>query len=327
MSGSYKIAVVGAGSIGGFLGATLARAGEDVTFVARGETLKALQRGLTMIDPAGERHAVTAGAAAIDDAGTFDLVILALKAQQIGAVAPHLGRLFKGDAPLLAVQNGLPWWYFQKSGDAFDGKRVESVDPGGRISAAIDPKRVIGGVIYVAASIVTPGTIHVTETNRMAIGEPDSSLSPRAARIAEMFTRAGFKTTASPTIRTEIWTKLWGNAVFNPISALTGAGLSDMATDPAVGTLVAAVMDETERVAARFGVRMPMSIPQRIALAASLGNHKTSMLQDIEAGRPPELEANVGAVVEFARLAGVDTPNLDTLYTCARLLAATVTRR
>lgn len=325
MSSLQKIAVVGAGSMGGFLGAALALAGEDVTFIARGGTLAALENGFTMIDPAGARHAVPAKAAAIDAAGPFDLVILALKAQQIGGVAPHLAPLLGPDTPILAVQNGLPWWYFHDSGGPFEGRRVEAVDPDGRIGAHIENRRVIGGVIYAAASVAAPGVVHVTETGRMAIGEPDGSLSGRAAEIAARITRAGFKTAASADIRTEIWTKLWGNCSFNPVSALTGAGLADIARDPEVRALVAAVMAEIEAVAGRFGIRMPITIAQRIAITESLGNHKTSMLQDIEARRPPELDANVGAVVELARLAGVATPNLDAVYACTRLLARTVT--
>lgn len=325
MSASDRIAIVGAGSVGGFLGATLALAGEDVTFIARGATLEALRRGFTFIDPAGARHAVSAQAAAIEDAEPFDLVILALKAQQIGGVLTYLPRLLKQDTPVVAVQNGIPWWYFQKSGGPLEGRRVAAVDPDGSIAQGIDSRRVLGGVIYVAATVVEPGVVHATETSRMVIGEPDGSASPRAAAVASLFQRAGFTCTLSNDIRTDIWTKLWGNSVFNPMSALTGAGLADMARDPGTRTVVSAAMAEVERVARRFGVRMPMSLEQRIAVAASLGNHKTSMLQDIEARRPPELGANVGAVVELARLVREPTPTLDAIHTCARLLARTVT--
>ena len=325
MSTSFKIAVVGAGSVGGFLGAKLAMAGEDVTFIARGETLKALKQGFTMIDPAGVRHAPPVKAAAIADAGPFDLVFLGLKAQQISAVAPDLKNLLGPDTPIVAVQNGVPWWYFHKSGGAFEGRRVEAVDPGGVITNAIDSARVIGGVIYVAAAVTAPGVIRVTETNRIVLGEPDGSISPRAKDAVERLARTGLKSTVTPEIRTEIWTKLWGNLSFNPVSALTRAGLSDMTSDPAVCALVAAIMAEAEQVAAHLGIRMPITLQQRIDITAKLGRHKTSMLQDIEAGRAPELDATVTAVVEFARMAGVATPYLDAIYACTGLLARMVT--
>lgn len=325
MAATPRIAIVGAGSVGGFLGAKLALAGGDVTFIARGATLEALQRGFTFIDPAGARHAVPSKSTAIEDAGAFDLVILGLKAQQIGGILTHLPRLLHAETPILAVQNGIPWWYFHKIGGPYEGRRVEAVDPDGAIGRAIEGRRVIGGVIYVAANVAAPGVVHATETNRMVIGEPDGSASPRATAAAAMVDRAGFKTTVSTDIRTDIWTKLWGNSVFNPVSALTGAGLADISNDAGTRTLAAAAMAEVERVAARFGVRMPMSIDQRIALAASLGNHKTSMLQDIEARRAPELGANVGAVVELAHLVGEPVPTLETIHACARLLARTVT--
>jgi len=180
-------------------------------------------------------------------------------------------------------------------------------------------------VIYVAATVVEPGVVHATEVNRLVLGEPDGSASQRATALAEMFVDAGFKTTLSTDIRTDIWTKLWGNSVFNPMSALTGAGLADLATDPGTRTLIAATMAEVERVALHYGVRMPMSIEQRIGVSEKLGNHKTSMLQDIEARRPPELGANVAAVAELARLVGEPTPMLDAIHTCARMLARKVT--
>lgn len=325
MATGGKIAVVGAGAVGGYLGGILALAGEDVTFIARGATLDALKRGFALVDPKGARHAVPTKAAAIENAGAFNLVILALKAQQIGGVLGHLPSLLKGRAPIVAVQNGIPWWYFHKSGGPHEGRRVVAVDPDGRIGAAIEGERIIGGVIYVAAKVVSPGVVHASEVNRMVLGEPDGTLSPRVTQLAGMFVRAGFTTTASADIRTDIWTKLWGNSVFNPVSALTGAGLATIATDGGTRALVSEAMAEVEEVASRYGVRMPMSINKRIDLAASLGDHKTSMLQDIEAKRPPELGANVAAVIELARLAGQPTPMLDAIHTCTRLLAHAVT--
>ena len=322
---TFKIAIVGAGSVGGFVGGKLALAGEDVTFIARGATLKALQQGFTMIDPTGARHAPPVKAAAIDAAGPFDLVFLGLKAQQIGAAAPMLKNLLGPDTPVVALQNGVPWWYFQKSGGAFEGQHIEAVDPGGYIAAAIDPARVIGGVIYVAATVPAPGVVHVTETNRIILGEPDGSISARSEDAAARLNRAGVKALVTPAIRTEIWTKLWGNLALNPISALTRAGLSDIIDDPPMRQLVAAVMGEAEQVAAHLGIRMAMTIDERIAVTRKLGRHKTSTLQDIEAGRPPELDALVAAVVEFARMGGIPTPYLDAIHACSGLLARMVT--
>lgn len=320
-----RIAVVGAGSVGGYIGGKLALAGEDVTFIARGESLKALKQGFTMIDPSGERHAPPVKAAAIDEAGPFDLVLLGLKAHQIGAVAPSIEHLLAPGAPVVAMQNGVPWWYFHRSGGPFEGQHIEAVDPGGRIFAAIDPTRVIGGVIYVAATVPAPGIVHVTETNRIILGEPDHSISPRIEAVAASTSRAGIKTVVSPTIRSDIWTKLWGNLALNPVSALTRAGLSDIIDDPQARKLVAAIMAEAEQVAAHLGVRMSMTIDERIAVTRKLGRHKTSTLQDIEAGRPPELDALVAAVMEFARMGGIPTPYLDAIHACTDLLARMVT--
>ncbi len=322
---SFKIAIVGAGSVGGYLGGNLALAGEDVTFIARGESLKALKQGFTMIDPTGARLAPPVKAAAIDDAGKFDLVFLGLKAQQIGAVAPHLHHLLKPDTAIVAAQNGVPWWYFHKSGGAFEGHRIEAVDPGGRIFDAIDPARVIGGVIYVAATVPAPGVVHVTETNRVILGEPDGRVTPRIEDAAARLNTAGIKALVSTAIRTDIWTKLWGNLALNPLSALTRGGLSDIIDDPPMRKLVAAIMAEAEQVAAHLGVRMSMTIDERIAVTRKLGRHKTSTLQDIEAGRPPELDALVAAVVEFARMGGIATPYLDAIHACSGLLARMVT--
>lgn len=223
------------------------------------------------------------------------------------------------------MQNGVPWWYFQKSGGAFDGQHVEAVDPGGAIAAAIDPARVIGGVIYVATTVPSPGVVHVTETNRIILGEPDGSLSPRVEDAAARLNRAGVKALVSPTIRTDIWTKLWGNLALNPVSALTRGGLSDIIDDPPLRALVAAIMAEAEQVAAQLGIRMSMTIDERIAVTRKLGRHKTSTLQDIEAGRQPELDAMVTAVVESARRGGINTPYLDAIHACTGLLARMVT--
>ncbi len=325
MTAFQKIAVVGAGAMGGMLGGMLAAHGEDVTFIARGETLAALKRGFTMIDPAGAHHTPPVKAAAADDSGPFDLVILCLKAHQIAAAAKTLPRLFHAETPVVAVLNGIPWWYFHKSGGPFEGRAVATVDPDGSIAHAIAGRRVIGGVIYAAANVPAPGVIHVTNTSVLHIGEPDGSASARLTEIANLFNRAAFKTVASADIRTDIWTKVWGNSSFNPVSALTGAGLSTIARDPGACDVVRGIMREVEQVVEALGLRMKVSLEQRIKITEALGNHKTSMLQDIEAKRFPEIDANLGAVAEIARMVGVATPMLDAIMTVTRLLARTVT--
>lgn len=325
MTAFQKIAVVGAGSMGGLLGAKLALDGHDVTFIARGATLEALKRGFTMIDAAGVRHTPNVKAAAADEAGPFDLVILCLKANQIAAAAKTLPRLFHKDTPVLAVLNGIPWWYFHKNGGPLDGRPISAVDPSGAIGQAIEGRRVIGAVIYAAAKVVEPGTVHVTDTMRFILGEPDGSLSPRLTAITEMFNRTGFPTIASTEIRADIWTKVWGNCSFNPVSALTGAGLASIARDKGACDVVRAIMQEAEQVVEGLGLKMKMGLQQRIDVTESLGDHKTSMLQDIEAKRMPETDANMGAVSEIAQLVGVPTPMLDAIHTATRLLGQRVT--
>jgi len=320
-----KIAVVGAGAMGGLLGAKLALGGHDVTFIARGATLEALKRGFTMIDAKGARHRPPIKAAAAEEAGPFDLVILCLKAHQIAAAAQTLPRLFRSDTPVLAVLNGIPWWYFHKNGGAFDGRRLAAVDPDGAIGRAIEGRRVIGGVIYAAAKVVEPGVVHVTDTMRFIIGEPDGSASARAQAVADMFNRTGFNTVVSTEIRSDIWTKVWGNSSFNPVSALTGAGLAGIVRDQGACDVVRAIMREVQGVVEGLGLKMKMDLEQRIKVTESLGDHKTSMLQDIEARRMPETDANMGAVAEIAQLVGVPTPMLETIHTATRLLGRAVT--
>jgi 2-dehydropantoate 2-reductase len=248
-----------------------------------------------------------------------------VKAQQVAGAAPGLQRLFHKDTPVLAVLNGIPWWYFHKSGGAFDGRQIEAVDPGGRIAEAIGGHRVVGGVIYAAAKVVEPAVVQVADALSLTIGEPDNTESLRTAEISNLFNRAGFKTPVSTDIRADIWTKVWGNCSFNPVSALTGAGLATIARDPGACTVVRTIMEEVERVVERLGVKMKMPLQKRIDITESLGDHKTSMLQDIEAKRMPEIAANMGAVVEIARLVDVPTPMLEAIHASTRLLARAVT--
>jgi 2-dehydropantoate 2-reductase len=323
-----RICVVGAGAIGGLAGASLALAGHEVTFIARGANRDAInQRGLRVTYADG--RVATARANATDDfarAGTFELVILALKAHQLGEVAAQVESLCRADTVVLPMQNGIPFWYFHRHGGALEGRAVESVDPGGRIRAAIDPRRIVGCVIFVAAERVAPGEVRHTGYDRLPMGELDGSRSPRIERIARAFEEAGFKAPILDDIRSEVWVKLWGNASFNPISALTRATLVDICTDPDGRELAARIMEETQAVAAKLGIAFRVTIDKRIEGAARVGPHKTSMLQDVEAGRRLELDALVGSVVELGGIVGVPTPTLRAIYQAARLLDRTIRR-
>jgi len=322
-----KIAVVGAGAIGGYVGGWLAAAGEDVTFIARGANLEAIRRnGMRVIGEDGvEVHARTA--TANDKAGAVgpqDLVILAVKAHQVAAVAGDIHHLCDDTTPIVTMQNGIPWWYFHRLGGEYDGTPVRSADPDGSIGRLIDANRVIGSVVYPAATLVEPGVVHVVEGRRFTLGEPDGSSSPRAQLVSDAFTRAGFKAPIISDIRGEIWLKLWGNLSFNPISALGHATLVDLLQFPLTRELCIEMMREAEAIAGKLGVRFRVGIDKRIAGAEKVGAHKTSMLQDVEAGRPIEIEALVGAVVELGRLTGTPAPHIDAVYACASLLAKTL---
>src|SRR6266498_3403398 len=295
-----KFAVVGAGAIGAFAGAMLAKAGEDVTLIARGAHLRAMQeRGVRVRGSFGEFEAHPA---ATDDPGTVgpvDVVLLTLKAHGLPAMAPRLAPLMGPDTCVLSAQNGIPWWYFHRHGDEWEGTQLETVDPGGVIGQSIDPARVIGCVVYPSTTIVEPGIVWHIEGTRFAIGEPDGSKSERCRRIADAFIKAGLRCPIRADIRHDMWVKLMGNVAFNPISALTRATLVEIVQCPETRALAAEIMTEAESVAKRLGVDIGVSIEQRIEGAEKVGNHKTSMLQDVEAGRPLELEAIVGAVVEL----------------------------
>ena len=319
-----RIAVVGAGAIGGYLGARLCLAGEEVTFIARGRNLEAIATdGMRLIEEDGEeRVARAAVAASAREAGPHDLVLLAVKAHQVSALAPEAPALFRPETPVVTLQNGVPWWFFYRLEGPHEGRTVRSVDPAGSIGEHIESRRVIGAVVYPACELLAPGRVKVVEGNRFALGEPDGERTPRIARIAESFARAGFKAPVSTDIRSEIWLKLWGNLAFNPVSALTHATLAEICDFPLTRALAAAMMEEARIVAEKLGVRVRISIERRIAGAAAMGAHKTSMLQDVEAGRALELDALTGAVVELARLTDTPTPTIDAIHACAALLAA-----
>ena len=318
-----KIAVVGAGAIGGYVGGWLAAAGEEVTFIARGANLDAIRRsGMRVV---GEDGSTVSARPAVNqrtsDAGPQDFVILAVKAHQVSAVAADLAALCQSETAIVTMQNGIPWWYFHKHGGPFEGTPVKSADPDGTIARLIDADRIIGSVVYPAATLASPGVIHVVEGKRFTLGELDGSTSERAQAIAGAFTRAGFKAPVIADIRSEIWLKLWGNLSFNPISALTHATLAGLLRFPATRELSVAMMREAESVANKLGVTFRVGIDKRIAGAEKVGEHKTSMLQDVEAGRPMEIEALVGAVVELGRLTATPTPHIDAVYALVSLLA------
>ncbi len=316
-----RIVIVGAGAIGGYIGARLAKVGADVVLHARGPHLRAMQdHGLRVISPDGDftvQPVVSGDLAAV---GVADVVFLGVKAHSLTALAPTLRPLLGPETVVVSTQNGIPWWYFQGSGGELEGLRLERVDPGGVIASAIEPRRVVGSLAYFATDIVEPGVIRHTEGNRISFGEPDGSKSERARRIAEALIAAGFRCPVTPRFRHEIWVKLLGNVAFNPISALTRGTLEELARHPDVSRLVRELMVETEAVAARLGIELPISIDQRMAGAEKVGAHKTSMLQDLEAGRPMELEAVVGAVVELGERLGVPMTATRAVYACAKLL-------
>ncbi len=321
-----RICVVGAGAIGGFMGAKLALAGSEVTLIARGPHLAAIRaHGLKLI-MAGGTELIATNAQATDDisaAGTHDVVILALKAHQIAAVAADIPTLFGPDTSVVTVQNGIPWWYFQKHGGEFDGHRLASLDPDGTLERYIPPDRIIGSIAYPATDKPEPGVIQHVEGNRFPLAELDGSTTDRVTRLAAVFTEAGFKSKVTTDIRSQIWLKAWGNLSFNPISALTGATLVKICQFPETRALATAMMHEAQEIAEKLGVTFRHTIEQRIAGAEKVGEHKTSMLQDVEAGRSLELDALVGVVAELGRLTSIPTPSIDAVYACVKLMEAT----
>ena len=322
-----KIAMIGAGAIGGLVGAKLAEAGYDVTFMVRGANLEAIRRGgVRLIASDGREVAVRAVRASNDYAavGAQDVVVLAVKAHQLADVAADAARLIGPETVVVTMQNGIPFWYFHRHGGELAGTVVRSVDPSGALARHIPPEQVLGCVVYPASELVAPGVVVHIEGDRLPLGELDGSRSERVVRVSECLVRAGFKAPVLDDIRAEIWLKLWGNLTFNPISALTRATLVDICEDDATRTLAAAMMGEAQTVAEQLGIAFRVSLERRIAGAARVGKHKTSMLQDIEASREPELDALVGSVMELGRLTGVATPHIDAVYSLTRLLARTL---
>ncbi len=320
-----KIAVFGAGAIGGLLGARFAAAGHDVTLIARGDHLAAMRRdGLRLIDAEGERALPVR---ATDDpaaAGPQDAVVLTLKAHTAGAAAEAMRPLLAPGTAVVTAMNGLPYWYFHGLDGPWRDRRLESVDPGGRLWRTLGPERAVGCVVYAAADRPAPGVVRHVDSNRFILGEPDGTESARVSALADAFRRAGFDAPVSRRIRDDIWLKLLGNLSFNPISVLTHETLSGMATDPGTRAIARATIEEAMAVAERLGVTFEIDADARIEMARGIGPHKTSMLQDLEAGRSLEIDPIVAAVTEIAGWLGVRTPTLDMLLALVRQRARNV---
>jgi 2-dehydropantoate 2-reductase len=322
-----KIAIVGAGAIGGYAGVKLALAGERVTFLARGANLEAIRsRGVKLILSDGRELLASDVQASADYSlvGPQDIVIIAVKAHQMDAVANDVPKLFGPETAVVTMQNGIPYWYFHKHGGAFEGRCVESVDPTGLCLRQIPPARVIGCVVYPASALVAPGVIRHIEGDRFPVGELDGSASSRVRAVSECFTRAGFQAPVLDNIRAEIWLKLWGNLTFNPISALTRATLADICQYPPTRKLAAAMMTEAQSVANKLGIAFRLPIERRIAGAERVGKHKTSMLHDLEAGRVMETDALLGSVLELARMTATEVPTIEAVYALTKLLGKTI---
>ncbi|HEX8417086.1 MAG TPA: 2-dehydropantoate 2-reductase [Methylobacterium sp.] len=325
-----SIAIVGAGAIGGFLGVRLANAGERVTFIARGANLAAIrENGMRLIEEDGsEIHVKTLTATqSMADAGPHEVVLLTVKAHQVGPIAADLHHLIGPETVVVTMQNGIPWWYFSGGhGGELAGTHLETADPGGLIAKNLDAAKVIGSVVYPAAVLTEPGVVQVIEGHRFGLGELDGAMTPRVQALAQRLIKAGFRAPVTSDIRAEIWLKLWGNLSFNPISALSHATLVDICQFPETRALAADMMREAQAIANALGVTFKLGIEKRIAGAEKVGAHKTSMLQDVEAGRPIELEALVGSIIELGRLTGTPTPHIDTVYALMRLLAQSLDR-
>lgn len=316
-----KICVFGAGAIGGYLAAKLASAGADVSIVARGPHLEAIQaNGLTLIEEGASHVTVRVRASqTAADLGAQDYVIITLKAHSVPPVVNAIKPLLGDETTIVSGVNGVPWWYFYKLSGPWEGTRLATVDPGNVQWEGFGPARVLGCVVYPAAEVSAPGTVRVIEGNRFSLGEPDGSKSERAMRLSQALQTAGLRAPVRPRIRDEIWVKLWGNLSFNPISALTHATLDVLCSDPGTRAVARQMMLEAQEIAEKLGVTFPIDVDRRIDGGAAVGAHRTSMLQDLEAGRPMEIDALVGAVQELGRITGTPTPTIDTVLALVAL--------
>jgi 2-dehydropantoate 2-reductase len=323
-----RIAVVGAGAIGAYWGAALHRGGAEVHLIARGPHLEAMrQNGVRVLSPRGDFTARPHVTADPREIGQVDYVLLGLKAHAYPDCGPLVEPLLGGNTAVVAGQNGIPWWYFHKLPGPYEGRRIEAVDPGGATSAALPPERAIGCVIYPASVIESPGVIRHVEGTRFSVGEPSGEISARCSALSEAMIAGGLKSPVEADLRVDIWIKLMGNASFNPISALTRATMAEVCEHQPTRQVVAQVMEEILDVAARVGSKPDMTVERRLRGAGNVGHHKTSMLQDLEAGKRLELDALVTAVVELADLTGAPAPTLRVVHAAAALLAQTVTPR
>src|ERR1700688_4168271 len=317
-----KFLIAGAGAIGAYIGARMARAGFDVTLFARGPHLKAMQeRGVQVKSAEGDFQVQPRIVGSLEEAGPADVVFLGVKGHSLPQFAAQLKLVLGPETAVVSTQNGIPWWYFQGLGGTGEGIHLERIDPGGVICSAIEAHRVVGSIVYFSTEIPAPGVIQHTEANCISLGEPSGARSDRCRRIAETLVASGLRCPITTHIRQEIWVKLLGNASFNPVSALTRATLVQMARDPGTSSVIRSIMQEVEAVSHKLGMELPVSIDQRIAGAEKVGEHKTSMLQDLEAGRPRELEALVGAVVELGERVGLPMTCTRTVYNCTKLLS------
>ncbi|TCH96558.1 2-dehydropantoate 2-reductase [Roseococcus sp. SYP-B2431] len=312
-----RICVFGAGAIGGLMAARLAAAqSAEVTIIARGPHLAAMQeRGLRLISDGAETVVHPRCVATAGEAGPQDAVIVTLKAHALPSAAAQMQPLLGPETAVVSAVNGIPWWYFHGIGGAHEGRRVESVDPGGEVSRLLPPERAIGCIVYPAAEVVEPGVIAHGYGDRFTLGEPSGVRTPRIEAVAASLIAAGFKAPIRPRIRDEIWVKLWGNLAFNPISALTSSTLDALTGDPGQRGVARDMMLEAQAIGEALGVRFAIDVDKRIAGAAEVGAHRTSMLQDLERGRPMEIEALLGVILEFAGLTGLPAP------TCRVVLA------
>jgi 2-dehydropantoate 2-reductase len=321
-----RFLIAGAGAIGAYIGARMAQAGFDVTLFARGPHLRAMQQnGVQVKSAAGDFVARPIIAGTLEEVGSVDVVFLGVKAHGLPQLAPRLKPVLGPDTTVVSTQNGIPWWYFQGFGGEWEGLRLERVDPGGVISSAIEARQVVGSIVYFSTEITAPGVIQHIEGNRISLGELDGSRSDRLRGIAEALIASGLRCPITARLRHEIWVKVMGNASLNPVSALTRATIVQMVRDPGVCSVIRSIMQEVEAVSHKLGMELPVSVDQRIAGAEKVGEHKTSMLQDLEAGRPMELEALVGAVVELGERVGLPMTTTRTIYNCTKLLAKTTT--
>ncbi len=321
-----RICVVGAGAIGGLMAAKLSQANHDVTVIDQGAHLTAIQQsGLKLIwEDGSEIVAKVKAVGSAKEAGPQDLVILAVKAHFLDQVARDVETLLDNDTMIMTVQNGMPWWYFHNFKGPLNGTRLKSLDPSGVLDRYIPGNRIVGCVVYPAAAVTEPGVVKHVEGDRFPVGELDGSESARVQKLHDLLVEAGFRSRVLDDIRSEIWLKAWGNLSFNPISALTHATLEDICTFPETRQLAATMMAEAQVIGEKLGVHFRHTIEKRIDGAQSVGKHKTSMLQDVEAGRSLETEALIGAILEMGKLVEVSSPAIEAIYACVKLLNKTM---